>query len=50
MPWYGLGNVYYGLKSYNEAIHAFHKAIDIDPDLAYPWYGLGIVYFKTQVL
>lgn len=49
-PWYvsasfnGLGNVYSENGRYQDAIAAYHKAIELDPHYALPHNGLGIVY------
>ena len=42
--WNNLGNVYADLGRYDEAVEAYKKAVELDPDDAYPWNGLGEVY------
>ena len=41
--WDGKGNAFYALGKYDEAIKAFDKAREIDPEDAYPWIGKGRV-------
>jgi tetratricopeptide (TPR) repeat protein len=49
-----LGNVYDGLKRYDDAVKEFKKVIDLQPTTATaakqadPWYNLGSVYFKQK--
>ena len=49
-----LGNVYDGLKRYDDAVKEFKKVIDLTPATATaakqadPWYNLGSVYFKQR--
>jgi len=40
----GLGNVYYDLGRYEEAIAEYERAIELDPKLPYPHNGLGNAY------
>jgi tetratricopeptide (TPR) repeat protein len=42
--YHGIGNVYSDLRQFDEAIAAYQKAIELDPNLAYPHNGLGNVY------
>jgi superkiller protein 3 len=41
-----MGDAYYRLKKYNEAIDAFQKAIEIDPKYAYAYNNMGIALRK----
>ena len=41
----GLGNVYRDLERTDDAIDAFQRAIQLDPQDAYPRNGLGAVYY-----
>ncbi len=49
-----LGNVYDGLKRYDDAVREFKKVIDLQPanaspaKLADPWYNLGSAYYKEH--
>ena len=49
-----LGNVYDGLKRYDDAVREFRKVIDLQPanttpaKQADPWYNLGSVYYKQH--
>ncbi len=42
--YYILGCNYVQLKHYDQAIHAFKKSIDFDPDIAVTYWGLGTMY------
>ncbi len=46
--YFGLGNAYYGIDNYTEAIKSYKKAIEIKPDLHEAFYNLGITYAKTE--
>jgi len=49
-----LGNVYDGLKRYDDAVREFKKVIELQPTnapaakQADPWYNLGSVYYKQR--
>ena len=43
-----LGLVYYKLEKYQEAIKAYQKAIEIQPDYQKTWNNLGLVYYKLE--
>lgn len=49
-----LGNVYDGLKRYDDAVREFKKVIELQPATATPakqadpWYNLGSVYYKQR--
>jgi tetratricopeptide (TPR) repeat protein len=49
-----LGNVYDGLKRYDDAVREFKKVIELQPanlapaKMADPWYNLGSVYYKQR--
>lgn len=49
-----LGNVYDGLKRYDDAVREFKKVIELEPPtaspakLADPWYNLGSAYYKLH--
>ncbi len=45
-PWIRLGNVFDKQDRNKEAVSAYLKAIEIDPDNAQNWYELGNVHFK----
>jgi tetratricopeptide (TPR) repeat protein len=44
--YFKLGNDYYRQDKYNNAIEAYRKAIELNPDYAEAYYNLGIVYGK----
>lgn len=46
--WAGLGDAYFGLKRYSDAIDAFRKSVRINPELPGAWCGLGSAYNKLQ--
>ncbi len=45
--WYYVGNAYRTLRRYDEAITAYQRAIELDPQYALPWNSLGSI-FNTQ--
>jgi tetratricopeptide (TPR) repeat protein len=47
-PWIRLGNVFDKQDRNQEAIGAYKKAIEIDPDNAQNWFELGNVHFKME--
>lgn len=44
MLWYGLGAVYKELKKYDEAMDAFNKVIEFNPENALAYYYIGNLY------
>jgi Flp pilus assembly protein TadD len=42
--WFGLGNAYRELKSYNDAIEAYRQALRINQGYSEAWNNLGVVY------
>jgi Flp pilus assembly protein TadD len=46
--WTGLGDAYFGLKRYSDAIDAYRKSVRINPELPGAWCGLGNAYNKLQ--
>jgi Flp pilus assembly protein TadD len=42
--WAGLGIVYHNLKQEDNALSAYKKAVELDPDDAVPWSNLAILY------
>lgn len=45
--WNEIGNIYIKFGSLEEAIAAFLKAIELNPDSGWPYYNLGRAYFLT---
>lgn len=45
---YNLGVAYSRVKSYDEAIESFEKALKIDPDMADAHYNLGLLYENVE--
>lgn len=45
-PWIRLGNVFDKQDRNKEAVDAYRKAIEIDPDNAQNWHELGNIHFK----
>ena len=45
--WNEIGNIYLKFGSFEEAIAAFSKAIEFDPDSGLPYYNLGGAYLLT---
>ena len=43
MDWYYKGNIYYEQHQYNDALTAYNKAIELDPNFTYAWNGIGNV-------
>ena len=43
--WYSKGSALYNLGKYNEAIQAFDKAIELDPDYAKAWCSKGTALY-----
>ncbi|NKQ38425.1 MAG: tetratricopeptide repeat protein, partial [Methanosarcinales archaeon] len=41
--YFEIGNIYYKLSKYDEALMFFNKAIEINPDDAEAWYNKGVV-------
>ena len=44
MLWYGLGAIYKELKKYDEAMEAFNKVIELNPNNALAYYYIGNLY------
>jgi hypothetical protein len=44
--WITLGNTYILLKRYHDAIDAYHRAINLNPEYADALHGLGIAYYE----
>ncbi len=45
-PWYRLGNVYAELNKSDNAITAYRRAIEINPDNTKAWHNLGLVQLQ----
>jgi len=45
--WIELGNVYFDSSRYEQAIHAYRKALELDPENADVWTDLGIMYRRS---
>lgn len=45
--WNEIGNIYLKIGFPEDAIAAYSKAIEIDPDSGWPYYNLGNAYFQT---
>jgi len=43
-----LGDLFYKLNDYENAISIYIKSIELDPDYSYPYNGLGVVYFERN--
>jgi tetratricopeptide (TPR) repeat protein len=46
--WFSLGEAYYSLQRYTDAIEAYRQALRINPDDAGTWYNLGVAYGGLQ--
>jgi cytochrome c-type biogenesis protein CcmH/NrfG len=46
--WYGLGEAYYSLQRYSDAIEAYRQALRINPDDTVAWNNLGAAYDGLQ--
>jgi tetratricopeptide (TPR) repeat protein len=44
VAWCNKGHDLYSLGNYDEAIQAFDKAIQINPETAYAWIGKGVMF------
>lgn len=44
MLWYGLGAIYKELKKYDEAMGAFNKVVELNPNNALAYYYIGTLY------
>ena len=42
--YYNIGNTYRDKKDYDEAIKAYRRAIELEPDYADAYYNLGLAY------
>lgn len=45
---YNLGDTYYNKGKFTQAIQAYQKAIQINPDFKWAWYKLGMVYYDQN--
>jgi cytochrome c-type biogenesis protein CcmH/NrfG len=45
--WIQLGNAYFDSDQYENAIRAYHTALELDPDNANVWTDLGIMYRRS---
>lgn len=45
--YFNMGLAYYRLVLYNQAIEAYHAAIDRDPEFGEAWYNLSLALDKT---
>ena len=43
-----MGNVYYKLQQYENALEAYNTAIQLDPKFANPWNGKGLTYIELE--
>jgi cytochrome c-type biogenesis protein CcmH/NrfG len=46
--WIQLGHQYFDLEQVDDAIHAYEKALAIDPDNANVWTDLGVMYRRSD--
>jgi tetratricopeptide (TPR) repeat protein len=46
-PYY-LGNLLYDKRRYDEAIHAWERACELDPSFSIPWRNLGIAAYNVR--
>ncbi|NLL09326.1 MAG: tetratricopeptide repeat protein [Methanomicrobiales archaeon] len=44
--WYYLGMSEYHLNQWDNAMNAFNKSLEADPDYAWGYYGLSLVYYQ----
>jgi tetratricopeptide (TPR) repeat protein len=46
--WNELGNIYYNTGAFDEAMHAFEMAIELDTSYGWSYYNLASVYFHFK--
>lgn len=46
--WFNLGYLLEAKARYDEAEHAFRRAVELDPKLDRAWYGLGLVLIRAH--
>ena len=46
--WVALGEAYFAIKQYDQAIPAYREALRIQPEFAIGWNGLGITYSSIE--
>jgi tetratricopeptide (TPR) repeat protein len=46
--WYELGNIYYNTGAFDEAMHAFEMALELDPSLGWSYNNLASIYFQKK--
>lgn len=44
MLWYGLGSIYKSLNRLDDALYAFEKVVELDPQNAHGYYFMGFMY------
>ena len=47
--WSDMGNALYGSKMFGEAINAYSKAIELDPEHALAYFGRGLAYAELKI-
>jgi tetratricopeptide (TPR) repeat protein len=47
-PWYTLGNIYAGLEQDTEAMQAYRRAIELNPDEAWSYHNLALLHEKQE--
>jgi tetratricopeptide (TPR) repeat protein len=45
---YYLGNLWFGMRQYAEAIEAFEKSVDLDPSFATAHRNLALLYYNKE--
>jgi len=46
--WNELGNIYYNAEAYDEAIHAYHRAIELDHGCGQSYSNLASIYIHKE--